>query len=60
MGSGEQFSHPVTAPVYMGYCSFPIVLLLLGCATLFIKDDSISYGAGILTLVVLVTMLIIL
>ena len=60
MPGGKQFSHKVTPPVYMGYGSFPLVLLFLGCATLFLKDESISYGAGILTVIVLTTMLIIL
>jgi len=58
--TGKVFSHDLTPKVYKGFGAFPIALLLLGIATLFFKDDTISYGAGILSVVVLVTMLIIL
>ncbi len=57
---GEKFLHETELPVYRGFAAFPIALLLLSFFTLiYKKDEVISYGAGIITIIILVTILMI-
>lgn len=48
-------------PVYRGFGAFPISLLIAAFVCLFFKqDDTVAYASGILTIVLLITMLMIL
>jgi hypothetical protein len=59
--SGKAFQHHAELPVYRGYASFPLSLLFLSLFTLlYKKDEVISYGSGIITLIILLTILMIL
>lgn len=47
-------------PIFRGYGAFPLSLLLVATFCLFFKkDDTIAYGSGIITIVLLLTMLMI-
>jgi hypothetical protein len=55
------FEYQTTAPIYRGYASFPISLLITSLMCLFFKrDDTVAYGFGFFTVVLLITMLSIL
>jgi hypothetical protein len=58
--SGKSFLHEAVPPVYRGYCAFPIALLFLSLFTLLFKSDEIvAYCSGILTIVMIISVLII-
>lgn len=58
---GDTFFHEAVPPVYRGYCAFPVVLLFLSLFTLLFKSDEIvAYCSGILTIVMIISVLIIL
>jgi hypothetical protein len=58
--SGKSFLHEAVPPVYRGYCAFPVVLLFLSLFTLLFKSDEIiAYCSGILTIVMIISVLII-
>lgn len=58
--TGKQFLHTVNAPIYKGYCAFPITLLILSLFTvLFKRDEIIAYCSGIITIVLVISVLII-
>jgi hypothetical protein len=58
--SGETFRHEAELPIYRGYASFPISLLCLSLFTLFYKkDEVISYSSGVITVIILLTILMI-
>ncbi len=58
--SGKSFLHEAVPPVYKGYCAFPVVLLFLSLFTLLFKSDEIvAYCSGILTIVMIISVLII-
>lgn len=58
---GNHFLHSTNPPVYKGYCVFPITLLVLSLFTIFFKKDEIvAYCSGIITIVLVISVLIIL
>jgi hypothetical protein len=58
--TGKQFLHAANAPIYKGYCAFPITLLILSLFTvLFKKDEIVAYCSGIITIVLVISVLII-
>jgi hypothetical protein len=58
--SGKVYLHEAVPPVYRGYCAFPIALLFLSLVTLLFKSDEIvAYCSGILTIVMIISVLII-
>ncbi|MCB0820483.1 MAG: hypothetical protein KDC13_07655 [Bacteroidetes bacterium] len=58
--SNLPFSFEAVLPLFRGYGAFPISLLVVACFCLFFKqDDTIAYGSGIITIVLLISMLLI-
>lgn len=57
----EPFKIEAILPVYRGLCAFPISLLIASAFGVFFKrDDTVAYGAGIIAIVLLTTILMIL
>jgi hypothetical protein len=55
------FTFEAVLPIFRGYGAFPISLFIVAIFCLFFKkDDTIAYGSGIITIVLLITMLMIL
>lgn len=58
--SGEAFKTELIAPVYKGYGSFPLAVILLSLVAFFYKsDDTVAYGSGILALIVAISLILI-
>jgi hypothetical protein len=56
----QYFSDKPIEPIFRGYASFPITLLFLGLISYFYKkEDTIAYVSGILSIIVLTTILMI-
>jgi hypothetical protein len=58
--NGKKFIHKPIEPIFRGFASFPLALLFLGLFTCFFKgDETIAYVSGILSIIVLITMLMV-
>lgn len=58
--TGKHFLHAANPPIYKGYCAFPLTLLILSLFTIFFKKDEIvAYCSGIITIVLVISVLII-
>lgn len=56
----KEFTHKPIEPLFRGFASFPIALLILGLFAFFYKgEETIAYVSGILSLIVLTTMLMV-
>lgn len=56
----EPFETELIAPVYKGYGSFPLAVIVLSLVAFFYKsDDTVAYGSGILALIVAVSLILI-
>jgi len=59
--NNQPFAMEVILPVYRGYGAFPICLLIVSAFGFFFKkDDTVAYGASIISIVLMITMLMIL
>ncbi len=57
----KPFKMEAILPVYRGYGAFPISLLIASAFGVFFrKDDTVAYGASIISIVLMITMLMIL
>lgn len=57
----QAFTFESEMPIYRGFAAFPIALLITSMLSLFFKqDDTVAYSFGIMTLILLITMLAIL
>lgn len=61
-GKNEQaYIHDTELPIYRGFGAFPVSLLIASLVCLFFKnDDTVAYTSGILSIILLITMLAIL
>jgi hypothetical protein len=51
------YSYESVMPIYRGFASFPIALLIASMLSLFFKqDDTVAYSFGIMTLILLISM----
>ncbi len=57
----KPFAMEALLPVYRGYGAFPVCLLIASAFGVFFKrDDTVAYGASIISIVLMITMLMIL
>jgi len=55
----QHYQFKIINSAYRGYGSFPITLLILSCITAFFKkDETIAYSAGIIMIVIAITLII--
>jgi len=56
----KKFNHKPIEPLFRGFASFPLALLFLGLFAYFYKgEETIAYVSGILSIIVLTTMLMV-